>query len=116
MSSASGLPPSATILSATSLTFSAATTSRLSRSTIGFGVLAGAKAPTQNLYSASGRPISVTVGTSGISGSRFRELTASELTLPSFVNDIAFRAGAGYVSTRPGDDFGQPSGVPRKTA
>ena len=98
------------ILSATSLTLSAATISRLSRSTIGFGVLAGRNAPTQKLYSASGSPASATVGTSGISGSRLAELTASALTLPSLASGDGVQRGRRIDVDASRDDFGHALG------
>jgi len=51
--------------------------------------------------------------TSGMVGSRLDELTASELSLPSRVNGIAFAAGAGYISMRPAITSVKASGVPR---
>ena len=65
------------------------TTSFCNRSTIGFGVPAGATSPFKSSDSWPGKPDSVVVGTSGKSGERLALVTASARSLPSLIRAAA---------------------------
>jgi hypothetical protein len=65
------------------------TISRLSFSTISFGVLAGAKSPYHCTTSKPGTPLSAIVGSSGKSGDRFLPVTARPRSLPDLMCPLA---------------------------
>ena len=65
------------------------------------GVFAGRNIPIQNGYSASVKPASEVVGTSGSAAERLALFTTSAVSLPSFTNGKAFPTGAKKKSIRP---------------
>ena len=76
--------------------------SACSRSTIGFGVLAGASSTCQDTASKSGAPAaSENGGTSGCAGSRFDDDTASARSLPSRMSGSDAPASAKAKATWP---------------
>src|SRR5262245_24493809 len=78
----------------TSGIFSTSRTSSLTLSTTAFGVPFGAIRPNHDAYLNVGTPASATVGTSGTSGWRLDELTASMRTLPALACSAALGIGA----------------------
>src|SRR5215475_1281908 len=80
-----GSSPCAISLSRTPGSFTALTVSALNRSTIAFGVPAGAPIAAQVRHSNPGTPASVIVGTSGSSGERLGLGTASARSLPALM-------------------------------
>ena len=79
-----GATPCAFIFSTTSGAWSTLLTSAFRRSTIGRGVPAGAKSPSQTTTSTPGWPDSAKVGVEGSAGDRFPEVTATAFSLPLF--------------------------------
>ena len=108
-----GLPPSATILSAIVFHLQGGDNLPIEPLDDRLRRLGRREGADPELILGVGQTDSAKVGTSGINGSRFGELTASELTLPSLARLIAFSAGAGNMSMRPAITSVMASGVPR---
>jgi hypothetical protein len=81
-----GSTPSASSLDLTLGVAKAFATSPLSLSTMARGVLAGKNMPIQNGYSASWKPASAVVGTSGSTVDLVALFTTSAVSMPSFTN------------------------------
>src|SRR4029450_12939573 len=92
-----GSKPSVFHFSIDSGSFSTLLMSAESLSTIGLGVLAGAKMPYQPSMAKSGKPASSMVGRSGAEGERVAQVWGSAFTLPARAAGTAARGG-----TRPG--------------
>src|ERR1700761_7844384 len=84
-----------------------------SRSMIGCGVFAGASSPNQPAISKPGTPDSLTVGTSGIDGTRCSEATASSRSLPPSDMDLADGGPVNIRSTTPATTSVIAGAVPR---
>jgi len=72
-----------------------------SRSTIGLGVPLGATIANQELKKKSGRPDSLTVGTSGYCASRCGVDTASRRSLPAAISEVTVPRPWKAASTSP---------------
>ena len=90
------------------------TTSALSLSSTGLGVLLGASMPTQKVYSEPVTPASTVVGVLGKSSERLGVPTASTCNLPSLIRGRADTMGAKNQSMRPLMVSVRASGVPLK--
>ena len=83
----------------------ALTASSCSFSMMARGVFAGRNIPIQNGHSASVKPASEVVGTSGSAAERLALFTTSAVSLPSFTNGKAFATGGKKKSISTCDDL-----------